>query len=56
MTTTYLCTKGSCVETWGSIIPTANAAIEKALESAKQAHLLQRLRVHDEYHGEQGSL
>ena len=35
VTTTYLCTDGSCVDTWGKIIESANAAIEQSLAKSK---------------------
>ncbi|KAF2719771.1 hypothetical protein K431DRAFT_286406 [Polychaeton citri CBS 116435] len=38
VTTTYLCPDGSCVETWGKVIQSANAAIEKALASSSYAN------------------
>ena len=35
VTTTYLCQDGSCIDTWGKIIQSANDAIEAALSTSK---------------------
>lgn len=40
VTTKYLCSDGSCVDTWGSVIQTANDAIEQGLKNSKYASQL----------------
>ena len=35
VTTTYLCPDGSCIDTWGNIIQSANAAIQTSLSQSK---------------------
>ncbi|KAJ3571849.1 hypothetical protein NPX13_g5243 [Xylaria arbuscula] len=37
VTTTYLCPDGGCIDTWGSIIESANSAIEAKLSASKYA-------------------
>ena len=37
VTTTYLCQDGSCIDTWGSIIQSANAAIKAKLSKSKHS-------------------
>ena len=37
VTTKYLCSDGSCVNTWGSIIESANTAIQKRLSKSKHS-------------------
>jgi len=40
VTTKYLCSDGSCVDTWGKVIQSANSAIEQALKNSKYANKL----------------
>ena len=38
VTTTYLCQDGSCIDTWGKIIESANAAIKQRLSQSKHSN------------------
>ena len=40
VTTTYLCPDGSCIDTWGDIIQSANSAIKTSLSKSKDSSKL----------------